>query len=243
MLLHRALFAGALLARTHTLLPGPVQVAAINAKTLNSPEPRVNEMLRISQNFRATTDEDEAMAFADVIMVVVATPSTGQDDRHYDTGTLSSLLTLFNKNKLQNKHLVICCTVMPGALSRHGILSLAERPSVDIVCVHVCVLCVERERERERDGESVRAVPPMLMHFSVPGYWPPGGGNGYECGTCSSQCSPGSTFSEEEGEGKSKGARERGMRYGMENSTCTRTSTRTNTHTHTGSCIQKRRLS
>jgi UDPglucose 6-dehydrogenase len=53
-------------------------VDAINAKTLNSPEPRVNEMLRISQNFRATTDENEAMSFADTIMVVVATPSTGQ---------------------------------------------------------------------------------------------------------------------------------------------------------------------
>ena len=96
------------------------QVHAVNAKTLNSPEPRVNEMLRMSQNFRATTDESEAMGFADVIMVVVATPSTGQDDRHYDTSTLSSLLTLFNKHKLQNKHFVICCTVMPGYVRQVG---------------------------------------------------------------------------------------------------------------------------
>jgi len=71
-------------------------------------------MLRLSRNFRASTDEDEAMAFSDMIMVVVATPSTGQDDRHYDTSTLSSLLSLFNNKKLKNKHIVICCTVMPG---------------------------------------------------------------------------------------------------------------------------------
>jgi len=96
------------------------QVDAINSKTLNSPEPRVNEMLRISRNFRATTDDAEAMDFSDVIMLVVATPSTGQDDRHYDTATLSSLLSSFNKAKLKNKHFVICCTVMPGYTRQTG---------------------------------------------------------------------------------------------------------------------------
>ena len=95
-------------------------VDAINSKTLNSPEPRVNEMLRMSTNFKATCDEAEAMAFSDVIMVVVATPSTGQDDRHYDTSTLSSLLSLFNRTKLKNKHFVICCTVMPGYVRQTG---------------------------------------------------------------------------------------------------------------------------
>jgi UDPglucose 6-dehydrogenase len=77
-------------------------------------------MLRISRNFRATTDDAEAMEFSDVIMLVVATPSTGQDDRHYDTATLSSLLSSFNKAKLKNKHFVICCTVMPGYTRQTG---------------------------------------------------------------------------------------------------------------------------
>ena len=102
------------------------------------------------------------MAFSDIIMLVVATPSTGQvclllclfslslslslsirvnwvglmsvfihpqvlslelacqDDRHYDTSTLSSLLSMFNKAKLKDKHFVICCTVMPGYVRHTG---------------------------------------------------------------------------------------------------------------------------
>ncbi|EKX42049.1 hypothetical protein GUITHDRAFT_41068, partial [Guillardia theta CCMP2712] len=86
----------------------------INKKTLNSPEPSVNEMLATSKNFRATTDEDEGVEFADVIMIVVATPSTGVDDRHYDHSALSMVLSSLNKRKLHNKHIVICCTVLPG---------------------------------------------------------------------------------------------------------------------------------
>ena len=43
-----------------------------------------------------------------------------QDDRHYDTSTLSSLLSMFNKAKLKDKHFVICCTVMPGYVRHTG---------------------------------------------------------------------------------------------------------------------------
>ena len=59
-------------------------VKMVNDKTLNSPEPRVNEMLRLSRAFRATTDETEAMNFADVIMVSVLNVH-----RHHSTPTSS----------------------------------------------------------------------------------------------------------------------------------------------------------
>jgi len=59
-------------------------------------------------------EQDEGIQFADVIMIVVATPSTGVDERHYDHSALSMVLSSLNKRKLQNKHVVICCTVLPG---------------------------------------------------------------------------------------------------------------------------------
>eukprot|EP00286_Rhodomonas_abbreviata_P002540 CAMPEP_0181347948 /NCGR_PEP_ID=MMETSP1101-20121128/34147_1 /TAXON_ID=46948 /ORGANISM="Rhodomonas abbreviata, Strain Caron Lab Isolate" /LENGTH=355 /DNA_ID=CAMNT_0023460189 /DNA_START=118 /DNA_END=1182 /DNA_ORIENTATION=+ len=70
-------------------------VEKINSRTLRSPEPRVSEMLAASKNFRATTNEED-------------------DERHYDCSVLSSVLSSLNKRKVKNKHVVICCTVLPG---------------------------------------------------------------------------------------------------------------------------------
>mmetsp|Transcript_45033 Transcript_45033/g.105656 ORF Transcript_45033/g.105656 Transcript_45033/m.105656 type:complete len:408 (-) Transcript_45033:149-1372(-) len=95
-------------------------VGKINKKTLKSPEPMVSEMLAESQNFRATTDDDEGINFSDIIMIVVATPSTGVDERHYDCSTLSSILTQLNNRKVKDKHVIICCTVLPGYCRRVG---------------------------------------------------------------------------------------------------------------------------
>lgn len=70
----------------------PQYVEKINNKTLVSSEPLVTEYLSSSKNFRATTSVKEALEFADVIMVLVATPSTG-GDRHYDVSQVSRVLT------------------------------------------------------------------------------------------------------------------------------------------------------
>jgi len=107
-------------------------VDKLNARTLNSPEPRVSEMLRECTNFRATTDNDEGMNFSDLIMIVVATPSTGVDDRHYDHSQLSSVLSALNARKLQNKHVVICCTVMPGYCRSTGSFLLRDCPNTTL---------------------------------------------------------------------------------------------------------------
>ena len=39
---------------------------------------------------------------------------TGVDDRHYDHSQLSAVLSSLNARKVANKHIVVCCTVMPG---------------------------------------------------------------------------------------------------------------------------------
>lgn len=97
----------------------PSYVDQINAKTLQSPEPSVTDFLKASKNFRATIDFDEAVNYSDLIMIMVDTPSTG-GDRHYDTTKLNRVLNELNKRKVANKHVVICCTVLPGYIAQVG---------------------------------------------------------------------------------------------------------------------------
>ena len=88
-------------------------VNSINNKTLKSGEPSVENMLKVSKNFRATTDIDEALKFSDIIFIYVATPSSG-GDKHYDHTMLGNVLMKINERKAVNKHIVIGCTVIPG---------------------------------------------------------------------------------------------------------------------------------
>ncbi|OHS99240.1 UDP-glucose/GDP-mannose dehydrogenase [Tritrichomonas foetus] len=94
-------------------------VNKINNKSLISYEPHVCEMLAQSKNFRATTNQVEAINFSDMIFICVDTPSTG-DDRYYDTFKLTNVLTSINAEKPSNKHIMIMCTVLPGYIRNEG---------------------------------------------------------------------------------------------------------------------------
>eukprot|EP00472_Partenskyella_glossopodia_P011373 CAMPEP_0197524674 /NCGR_PEP_ID=MMETSP1318-20131121/9272_1 /TAXON_ID=552666 /ORGANISM="Partenskyella glossopodia, Strain RCC365" /LENGTH=397 /DNA_ID=CAMNT_0043077667 /DNA_START=154 /DNA_END=1347 /DNA_ORIENTATION=- len=91
----------------------PAYVDALNKKILRSGEPRVEELLRESKNFRATLDIKEACDHSDCLYLLVQTPSTG-GSRHYDTQYIARVLKELNKLKIQNKHIIIGCTVMPS---------------------------------------------------------------------------------------------------------------------------------
>lgn len=97
----------------------PDYVEKINNKTLFSPEPTVNKMLSDSINFSATTNFDEALVFSDIIFIYVATPSSG-GEKFYDHTTLGNILMKINERKVQNKHIVIGCTVTPGYIRDVG---------------------------------------------------------------------------------------------------------------------------
>ena len=97
----------------------PDYVEKINNKTLFSPEPTVNKMLSNSINFSATTNFDEALVFSDIIFIYVATPSSG-GEKFYDHTTLGNILMKINERKVQNKHIVIGCTVTPGYIREVG---------------------------------------------------------------------------------------------------------------------------
>lgn len=89
-------------------------VDALNNKSFESSEPNVDRFLGSSVNFVATTSLKKAVDHADMIFVVVATPSL-QNGR-YDHSQIDSLIeNLKSLGKQQNeKHFVICCTTMPG---------------------------------------------------------------------------------------------------------------------------------
>ena len=91
----------------------PSYVESINAKTLRSSEPGVNEALRASKNLRATLSLRECVDHSDLVFILVATP-TAAGDEAYDTTVLGKVLNDIADLDPVNKHIVICCTVMPG---------------------------------------------------------------------------------------------------------------------------------
>ena len=90
-------------------------VNSINSKTLFSFEPQVNELLKASLNFSATTAITEVLADDFMLLfIMVATPSL--PDGSYDHTQIEHVaeqLIAFGKREKQ-VHLVIGCTTMPG---------------------------------------------------------------------------------------------------------------------------------
>ena len=97
----------------------PAYVDSINTKTLRSKEPGVEEALRASTRLRATLKLKETVEHADLIFILVATPTSAGEEA-YDTATLSKVLSDIARLQPENKHIVICSTVMPGYITNTG---------------------------------------------------------------------------------------------------------------------------
>lgn len=89
-------------------------VDTINSKKYDTEEPYVSEYLKTSVNFEATTELKTAVDHAKTLFVIVATPSmkNGRYD-HSQIDSVAHKLIEFGKQETE-KHLVICCTTMPG---------------------------------------------------------------------------------------------------------------------------------
>jgi len=103
----------------------PEYVDSINNKTYRSYESFVNEYLDKAVNFRATTSLKEGLDFSDVIYIIVPTPNGG-GERFYDHSILNNLLCRINSYKVKNKHIIICCTVMPRYIQQVGKLLISD---------------------------------------------------------------------------------------------------------------------
>jgi len=92
----------------------PSYVEQINNKTFTSPEPSVEEYLSTCQNFVATTSLSDTVNHSRVLYTVVATPSLSNG--RYDHSQIDSLVESLIGLGVQRdeKHLVVCCTTMPG---------------------------------------------------------------------------------------------------------------------------------
>lgn len=95
-------------------------VDEINNKTLYTTEPGVQQMLVESTRLTATTSLVDVARFADIIFIMVATPTGSSPDRAYDCTTLSRVLSDLNRLGLFNKHVVVNCTVPPGYIDGVG---------------------------------------------------------------------------------------------------------------------------
>jgi len=89
-------------------------VQTLNDKTFQSPEPHVNEYLTRCSKFGATTSLSDTISHARTLYTVVATPSlpNGRYDHSQMDSLVESLIALGAQK--EEKHLVVCCTTMPG---------------------------------------------------------------------------------------------------------------------------------
>ena len=88
-------------------------VKDLNEKKICTNEPEVEDLLRISKNFRATTSNKEVIEECNLIYTLVATPSL--DDGSYDVSSVWDIVRdikdVANKTK---KYFVVGCTTNPG---------------------------------------------------------------------------------------------------------------------------------
>lgn len=89
-------------------------VNKLNDKTFKSLEPKVEEFLIDSKNFKVTTNLKECVSFSEVIFLMVATPSlpNGKYDHTQIKSVITKLKDLGRHNK--RKLLVVGCTTYPG---------------------------------------------------------------------------------------------------------------------------------
>ena len=83
----------------------------LNAKKISTNEPEVEDLLRISKNFRATTNNKEVIEECDLIYTLVATPSL--EDGSYDVSAVWDVVEEL-KDVTKKKYFVVGCTTNPG---------------------------------------------------------------------------------------------------------------------------------
>jgi UDPglucose 6-dehydrogenase len=103
----------------------PQYVKELNSKKHKSYEPNVEKYLKESQNFNVSLFLNEGLEFSNTIMVLVDTP-LGGGDNYYDHSKVSNVLSKINKQNVENKHIIICSTIIPGYINKIGKFLLSD---------------------------------------------------------------------------------------------------------------------
>lgn len=100
-------------------------VKQLNNKTFKSKEPEYENLLINSKNFRASLNLEEGLEYSDIIFIMVQTPNSG-GNKFYDHSIVSNLLQKINEKKVENKHIIIGCTLMPKYIDEVGSFLLSD---------------------------------------------------------------------------------------------------------------------
>ena len=85
----------------------------LNNRKIITNEPEVENLLRVSKNLRATTDNIEVINECDLIYTLVATPS--KEDGSYDVSSVWDVVENIKESNISSKkYFVVGCTVNPG---------------------------------------------------------------------------------------------------------------------------------
>jgi UDPglucose 6-dehydrogenase len=91
-------------------------IEALNKKDFFTKEPYLNDYLLTSKNFKATTSLEEGLNFSDTIFVFV---STTYGTPSYNYTALIKLMNQLADTEIENKHIIINSTVMPGFIEKN----------------------------------------------------------------------------------------------------------------------------
>ena len=94
-------------------------IKQLNNKTFKTKEPDYENLLQNSKNFHTSLDLDEGLNYSDIIFIMVQTPNSG-GNKFYDHSIVSNLLQKINERKVENKHIIIGCTLMPKYIDEVG---------------------------------------------------------------------------------------------------------------------------
>jgi len=100
-------------------------VNSLNNKTFRTNEPEYECLLKTSKNLKVTTDIEKGLNHSDIIFIMVQTPNSGGEN-FYDHSIVSNLLQKINENRVENKHIIISCTVMPKYIDKIGSFLIKE---------------------------------------------------------------------------------------------------------------------
>ena len=91
----------------------------------------LRNLLINSKNFTASLELDEGLEHSDIIFIMVKTPNSGSN-KFYDHSIVSDLLQKINDKKVENKHIIIGCTLMPKYIDEVGSFLLSDCKNITL---------------------------------------------------------------------------------------------------------------
>ncbi len=100
-------------------------IKQLNNKTFKTKEPEYEDLLQNSKKFKASLKLDDGLEHSDIIFIMVQTPNSG-GNKFYDHSIVSNLLQKINEKKVENKHIIVGCTLMPKYIDEVGLFLLSD---------------------------------------------------------------------------------------------------------------------